>query len=661
MRRQRIALAAVTFAVASVVATAASAQQIVIDKPVRAGVLVFFPDVNDPTAYYYAPTKARLATGGTGMPQFSFLRYVENVRNAAEEVREGEGGGIVHAVVELGASDEERQEAERELGRKVSGAKSMGPVIFKSGKFGLVSSFQAENGELATRVVGLGTAPILEGGKAAISIQLTKLGAKILWESFQTATPDVTFMFEMEMTGFRSPKRAIIEAELDRVYEARQFQLGVATTYVQAEITDAFDDLYQSGAIKLTQVGEDEKMEGLIQAAYSKLTELIFAPAGGQQAQQLANLGPGRKSALDRASELLEKRRTEVREDNARIRQENAAFRQRQQAAAAHAASINSAIANAAPTDDRATVDLARGNAARANATATAPTPTPATAAGGPDALQQTQELPGFAAVVTYEMKKSRQRGHYRVDLNKYTADTLSLRFDENIGDLRKHLDNDAVFRSVNLDDPLYRQREVIASLTGVQDGDFQSYLAFVSLQLRKKHGNGEESLEEVRVDRKKFNELANSFKLVYGWKGDDDRRKWQDYEYRTLWGFNVGETHEDAWQKAGFNAIALAPPFQKRTLQLEGVKAPLETAGVRSVSVQIFSTVGGSERTEQVTLNTMNGELSKTIDFVQPAGQQEYEYEIKWRLRGNKTIATGRQKTDQDILYLDELPEAEG
>jgi hypothetical protein len=660
MRRQRIALAAISFAVASVVAAAAQAQQIVIDKPVRAGVLVFFPDVSDPTAYYYAPTKARLATGATGMPQFSFLRYVENVRNATEEVREGEGGGIVHAVVELGATDEERQEAERELGRKVSGAKSMGPVIFKSGKFGLVSSFQAENGQLATRVVGLGTAPILEGGKAAISIQLTRLGAKILWESFQTATPDITFMFEMEMTGFRSPKRAIIEAELDRVYEARQFQLGVATTYVQAEITDAFDDLYQSGAIKLTQVGEDEKMEGLIQAAYSKLTELIFAPAGGQQAQQLANLGPGRKSALDRASELLEKRRTEVREDNARIRQENAAYRRRQEAAAAAAASINSAVANATPADDRATVDLARGNAVRATATATAPA-TPPTAQGGPDEIQQTQDLPSFAAVVTYEMKKSRQRGHYRVDLNKYTADTLSLRFDENIGDLRRYQDNDAVFRSVNLDDPLYRQREVIASLTGVQDKDFQDYLAFVSLQLRKKHESGDESLEEVRVDRKKFNELGNSFKLVYGWKGDNDRRKWQDYEYRTLWGFNVGETQEDAWQKAGFNAIALAPPFQKRTLQLEGLKAPLEAAQVRSVSVQIFSKVGGSERTEQVTLNTMGGELSKTIDFVQPAGQQEYEYEIKWRLRGNKTLATGRQKTDQDILYLDEIPEAEG
>ena len=33
-------------------------------------------------------------------------------------------------------------------------------------------------------------------------MQLTKLGAKILWESFQTPTPDISFSFEMDVTGF---------------------------------------------------------------------------------------------------------------------------------------------------------------------------------------------------------------------------------------------------------------------------------------------------------------------------------------------------------------------------------------------------------------------------------------------------------------------------
>ncbi len=81
------------------------------------------------------------------------------------------------------------------------------------------------------------------------------------------ATPDISFMFEMQMAGFREPKRAVITANLDQIYEHEQFQLGVATTYVQAEITTAFDDLREKKSIRLEQVGEDEQLEALVQAA----------------------------------------------------------------------------------------------------------------------------------------------------------------------------------------------------------------------------------------------------------------------------------------------------------------------------------------------------------------------------------------------------------
>ncbi|HET7497358.1 MAG TPA: hypothetical protein VFM00_03590, partial [Candidatus Eisenbacteria bacterium] len=70
-------------ALALIGAPSARAQQILIDKPVRAGELMCFPDLNDPTAYYYVNDKPHLATDANGKPQFSFLRYVENVRSGA--------------------------------------------------------------------------------------------------------------------------------------------------------------------------------------------------------------------------------------------------------------------------------------------------------------------------------------------------------------------------------------------------------------------------------------------------------------------------------------------------------------------------------------------------------------------------------------------------
>jgi hypothetical protein len=39
------------------------------------------------------------------------------------------------------------------------------------------------------------------------------------------------------------------------------------------------------------------------------------------------------------------------------------------------------------------------------------------------------------------------------------------------------------------------------------------------------------------------------------------------------------------------------------------------------------------------------------------PANEFEYEYEISWQLRGNRTVSTERQPATAAILFVDELP----
>ncbi|MGH9888635.1 MAG: hypothetical protein ACREBE_24090, partial [bacterium] len=221
-----------------------AAARILIDKPVKAAELTLFPDLSDPKAYYYISDKPRLATDAEGRPQFSFLRWVDNVRSGADqgEAREGEGGGLVHAVVALSVSTEQLRDAQRELQRKKPGAKIVGYVPYSSGIFGLVSSFKdPKTGNLVTQVVGLGKAPLLDGEKAAVSILLTKQGAKILWESFETPTPDISFSFEMELDGYHSPLGAKVEANWSQIYAHEAFAAGFASTYLSAEVNAAFD------------------------------------------------------------------------------------------------------------------------------------------------------------------------------------------------------------------------------------------------------------------------------------------------------------------------------------------------------------------------------------------------------------------------------------
>jgi hypothetical protein len=658
-------------------------QQVVLDKPIRAGELIVFPGVSDPETYYYVSDKPHLSMDATGRPQFSFLRYVQNAASAPDQPdsREGDGGGIVHAVVALSVTRDQLDGAQRELQRLKPTAKIVGPVIFKSGRFGLVSSFRETNGVLTRQVVGLGNAPILDGEKAAVSIQLTKQGAKILWESFQTPTPDITFSFEMQLEGYLSPKRALLEADFEQIYEHSGFAAGLASTYLAAEIRGAFDDLQRSGAIRLTQVGSDEKLEALISTAYNKISEMMFSPLNGTgtpSLDALAGTAAGTPSVLDRATTMLSQGRQEARQENERIRRQNQELvdrqsqdeqnrRNREQVRSARPGGgtnttpgevarpggTNSPSAGDGP--NIAATSRAQGASGPSQTDVSGlermPSSSPST-----NAPQSETSVPQFAIVAVYEMKRVHQTGKFRIDLNKFTPDNLTLRFDENIGDLRSLMREEGFFRSVNLDDPFYRQREISVFLDGINGQDFNQFVNFVTVQLRKRHANNVESNEEIRIDRSNYNTTGNAFKLVYGWKGDQNRTRWLEYDYKVNWSFFGGIKVTNDWQATTEAAIALTPPFTRQSIDIQGDAAALTAAQVRLVQVRLFDRLNGPAQSRQVTLNP-SVKTADRIDLVLPRGQTEYDYEINWQLRGNRLATSGRQTGNRTTLLVDELP----
>lgn len=688
-------------------AGAASAQQVVLDRPVRAGELILLPDVADDDVFYYVPDQPRLSAGEDGKPRFSFLRWVDNVRSGADEpeAREGEGGGLVHALVALDVTDEQLAEARRELRRLQPGAEIRGPAVFSAGRFALVSAVAEQDGEggelaLTRKVVGIGNAPLLDGEEAAVSLLLTREGAKILWESFQTPTPDVSFSFEMELEGYRAPRSAMIEADFERVYDHQAFAAGVAGTYLAAEIRGAFDDLRESGAIRVTQIGDDEDLESAIQTAYNRILEQMFKPASGGGTPSVGQLptGEAQKGVLDRASELLERRRKEAKEANAEARTAEARAAQ---------ARVEELEARKTATDERVLSLVQRADEAEARARSFAersaeldadPAATDAirsrfreitqalqrqaeTLRSLAEAAQgETGELdqkiaearkkagdaaaggersePSLAVVASYEMKRVRRRGTYTVDLSKSTRDSMTLRFDENVGDLSRFFGDGTTFREVNLDDPLFRQREVVAFLDGAHAGDFGEWVNFVTVQMRKRHENGHVTFDEVRIDRNNFNAQGNRFKLLYGFHGDRDRERFLEYDVKTLWSFVGGATVEEPWTETTAGAVALTPPFERRSVAVEADPDLLADAGVRAVTVRLFSDLNGVERVEQETFRVSRDPLSRRLELLTPADRAAFDYEITWRMRGNRTLGTGRLTTDETLLFVDELPE---
>jgi hypothetical protein len=635
----------------------AGAQPINLDRPVKAGELTVFPDIGNDLQYYYISDKPKLATDANGRPQFSFLRYAENAITASDQPgNSAEGGGIVHAVVSLAVTPDQVREAQRELQRVKPNAQLIGPVVYKSGKFGIVSSFKDPNGGLSKQVVGLGNAPVLDGQKAAVSIQLTKQGAKILWESFKTTAPDISFTFEMEVGGYRSPKKAMIEANFDQIYEHKAFNVGIAAAMLAAEIKIAFDDLVRTGAIKVTQIGEDEKMEAMISTAYNKIAEMMFAPMNGTGNLGINDLGGitggNSTSVLDRATNMLRENRNEARE----INREADERRRTEEDRARRDTGRTSGGSSTAGTGDGPAGSYSRTPPRTGGTHAGTARPTDRPSEGSGNANDGRVELPTFAVVATFEMKTVRQRGIFKIDLNKSTADNVSMRFDENIGDLTSYMSDPRVFREVNLDDPLYIQRELIAMVDGMNSTDFGQFVNFVNVRLKKNHEAGAITNQEVRIDRNNFNKEGNNFRMVYGWKGDNDRKKWMDYEYEAEWSFFGGQSVKSPITKSASGAISLTPPYQRRIVEFQADQAALTAANVRLVTVIVYYKLGATELKKQVTLNPAKGLLSEKAEFMLPGDTYEYEYEVNWRLGNNQTKSSGRLKSSEAIVFVDQI-----
>lgn len=264
-----------------------SAQNILLDHPAKCGVLQCFPSADIEHEYYYLPGNPHVALTEAGKHEFSFTRYVQTTSKEGRDggIVEAEGGGIVHFLVDYTVSDKQLSKALEVLKDIDRDAVIRGPIIFEEGNFALVSSFARDDekpNELSKHVVGVGRAPLIEGLKAAVSIHLTKMGAQILWRSFQMDTPDVSLVFEMKFSGLNDPADATIRADWTKLQNQADVTLGAKVSYLGIgggfDYSNFWQKAQDTGAITIEYKGDPGKLQGIIDRAYAKLHDMMFEP-----------------------------------------------------------------------------------------------------------------------------------------------------------------------------------------------------------------------------------------------------------------------------------------------------------------------------------------------------------------------------------------------
>jgi len=669
----------------------AAAQEIMLDKFEKVGDLTCFQAFGNDKEWYYLPDKPRIAEKD-GLPQFSFMKFVTTEETEGERgTTTAKGGGIVHFLVEFSVPENVVRRAEQELQRRHSGARIAGPIIYRSGTFALVSSVIDENNEYTSKIVGLGKAPIMEGHKAAVSILLTREGATLLWETFKTAAPDISLQFEMTVAGYREPFEAKLDGDWSLIAKNKTFAMGLKSTWVGLDIQNTMKELRRESAIKLTMKGSDEATERLVNMAYGKVVEYIFEKLDDPIANQTLADDPNLFSNFERAAQFNAAERARVNSENAAaagggvrttrmgVRTPPSNYPAARRSAGGRTGSERGrggqrpTSTTAARSGEQPSTSTGRRSGERDSGSGRGASRTGAggtaerggSGASGAGARRNPYNLsynrqnpPSFSLLASYRVKRFKSSGEFHFYFNKYTLDNLVFPISENVGNLwERYGDDDRFFREVNLDDPVYKQRELIVFLDGQDVEDFGKYVNFVTVSLRKKHQSGDITTDELKIDRNNFQETGNNFRMVYGWKGDDDRAKWLNYHYKTHWSLFGGVEWESDWIETDSFGVNVVPPHRYRTIQLVADPDVLEDEGVRMVTVDFYYKLFGEQKHEKITIRVRPEDLDRVIEYAHEPNDFDYEYEIKWRKRG-KTITSGRLKGSDDLIFCDELPE---
>lgn len=268
------------------------------------------------------------------------------------------------------------------------------------------------------------------------------------------------------------------------------------------------------------------------------------------------------------------------------------------------------------------------------------------------------KNTPGFSLVASFRLKNIKRSGKMVYEMNHYRTEKQSFPMAENIGGLYSRYHSDSrVFRAVTIDDPVFKQREIMVTLDGQDTATFTKYMNFVTVKMKKTHQSGDISTDEVVITPESFNKSANAFSLNYGYKSDTDREQWLTYEYQVVWSFHGGLEIRSDWKEGSSPMLSLNPPYRYKGLTIEGEGDALQQAGVRHAVVTVNSTIQGKPIATQATIKNLGPAPALHLEVPQGNADDQVQVGIKWFLKGGKTLESPVQNLDGDILYWDELP----
>jgi hypothetical protein len=263
----------------------------------------------------------------------------------------------------------------------------------------------------------------------------------------------------------------------------------------------------------------------------------------------------------------------------------------------------------------------------------------------------------GFGLHAEYQLKDMKSEGQSKLNFNARSTVLRHHYITFNIGNFYKKYGNDEnYFKSVNLFDPDFTQREVHVGIDGSLEAEFDKFINSVTVKLLKQHQNGEQTIQELFIDRNTLKDKMGSLKMVYGSVNDTDRLKWLEYEYQATWQFQKGGSYTTNWITQGSSMINLYTPYERRDIELWGDQATLKDNNIRAVVVTLAYDFFSEKRQSKIIIKTSEPIEDKSFEITQPLNVYNYKYSIDWIKESGQKIS--KQANDSTgLIIIDKIP----
>ena len=548
-------------------------------------------DADNPSLYYYLPQFPRLATKDDGTFEFLCMKYVDQAG--------GTNGGLFHALVEFTLPEERLEDLEKELQKKESGAKIMGPVqLMQSvqdgeegmGSFEVVSAILSAQGEggFTRSLVTSGKAPLMPGSKAVVAALLKQEGATLLWNTLASPTSDVSVAIHAYYEAAVEGYNAKVTADVSTVYKHFSVVSNVQKDYTKRQLRNVVDNLQRTGDLKIEVLDrsaglgiKSDDMAGILQLVTDKLIELIFDSKAGWAAD------PEREKAVE-ANQILG-------------RQKRGWFSE--------------------------------------------------TFGGAEDTKYFTDNQ--------YVLKKRSdvRQNTFTLSLSKKTTIKVPLDTAGNLGGLYSAMGDDPrYFRVVNLADADFEFRPVYFQVDGEYVDSFKDAINFATVNFRKTYRGSPDFTKAVMFNRAEVEAGKTMQDVAFPRLGMTDAN-WTDYEYQVRWSLRGGPTisvpsKADTWIKSQDAAISLTPPFEKRVVEIEADRSLFVERGIATAVVEFGTFLGGrTQRLKKATLRATDTDPTSKLALYLDKGS-DVAYKVTWHSKNGTSEGT-LEVLDSDYIYL--------